>query len=107
MAGEFGVGHDVNPVNAADGREVVEDVFNHRLAGDGQQRLRLVQGKRVQPRGVAGGQDDNFHVLESVPYGAEHYLPRVLESSNRYVTSGGKSNCTRSNEIQRAGCCLK
>ena len=70
MAGEFGVGHDVNPVNAADGREVVEDVLDHRLAGDGQQRLRLVQGERIQPGGIAGGEDDDFHVLFSKRLGA-------------------------------------
>ena len=61
MAGELGVGHDINAVNAADGREVVEHVLDHRLAGDGQQRFGLGEGERIKARGIAGGKDDDFH----------------------------------------------
>ena len=61
MAGELGVGDDVNAVNAADGREVVEHVLDHRLARDGQERFGLGEGERIQARGVSGGEDDDFH----------------------------------------------
>ena len=67
MIGEFGVGDDINAIDAADGREVVEDVFDHRPAGDGQQRLGLRERERIQTRGITGGQNDDFHALESVP----------------------------------------
>ena len=66
MSGELGVGHDINAVNAADGREVVEDVLDHRLAGDGQQRLGLGEGQRIKAGGITGGENDDFHALESV-----------------------------------------
>jgi hypothetical protein len=36
---------------------MVDDVLQHRLARDGQQRLRLVQRQRIKPGGVAGGED--------------------------------------------------
>jgi hypothetical protein len=63
MAGELGVRDDINTVNAADGREVVEHVLDHRLARDGQERLGLGEGERIQTRGVSGGKDDDFHNL--------------------------------------------
>jgi hypothetical protein len=63
MAGELGVRHDINAVNAADGREIVEHVLDHRLARDGQERLGLREGERIQARGVSGGKDDDFHNL--------------------------------------------
>jgi len=44
MAGELGVRNDINAVNAADGREVVEYVLDHRFARDGQERLGLGAG---------------------------------------------------------------
>ena len=44
MAGELGVGHDINAVDLSDGCEVVEDVLDHGLAGDGQERLGLREG---------------------------------------------------------------
>src|SRR5664280_2421033 len=63
MAGELGVGDDIDAVNAADGREVVEHVLNHRLARDGQERFGLREGEWIQARGVSGGKDDDFHNL--------------------------------------------
>ena len=62
MPGELGVGDDVNAVNLGDGREVVEDVLDHRLARDGQERFGLREGERIEARGVAGGEDDDFHL---------------------------------------------
>ena len=61
MIGELGVGHDVDAVNPADGREIIQDVLDHRLARDGQQRLGLREGERIQARGVTGGENDDFH----------------------------------------------
>ena len=61
MPGELGVGDDIDAVDAADGREIVEDVFDHRLAGDGQQRLGLRERERIEARGVTGGENDDFH----------------------------------------------
>ena len=66
MAGKFLIGHDVNPVDAADGREIIEHVLDDRFARDGQQRFGLCQGKRIQPCGVSGGKDDDFQGRESV-----------------------------------------
>ena len=54
VAGELGVGDDVNAVNAADGREVVEHVVDHRLAGDRQQRFGLRERERIKAGGVTG-----------------------------------------------------
>jgi len=56
MPGELVVGHDVDAVDPADGREVVEDVFDHRLAGDGEQRLGLSESERIKTSGVTGGE---------------------------------------------------
>ena len=41
VAGELCVGHDIDPLEPADGREVVQHVFDHRPAGHGQQRFGL------------------------------------------------------------------
>ena len=58
VPGELAVGDDVDVVDLLDGREVVEHVFEHRLAGHVEQRLRLVQRQRVEPRGIPGGEYD-------------------------------------------------
>jgi hypothetical protein len=58
MPGELGVGHDIDAVNLGDGREVVEDVLDHGLAGDGQERLGLRERERIKAGGVTGGEDD-------------------------------------------------
>ena len=59
VGGELVVGHDVDRANAFDGREVVQDPFDYRLAGHVEQRLGLVEGQRIQARGVAGGEDED------------------------------------------------
>ena len=61
MSGELGVGDDVNAVNLGDGHEIIEDMLDHRLARDRQERFGLREGERIKSRGVAGGEDDNFH----------------------------------------------
>ena len=58
VPGELAVGDDVDVVDLLDGREVVEHVLQHRLAGHFEQRLRLVQRQRVKSRGVARGEYD-------------------------------------------------
>ena len=63
MPGEFRVGHDINTLDAADRREVVQHIFNHRFARDGQKRFGLREGQRVKARGVTGGQENDFHRL--------------------------------------------
>ena len=63
MAGELGVGHDIDTVNHGDGREIVKDMLDHRLARDGQQRFGLCERERIKTRGVSGGKDDDFHLL--------------------------------------------
>ena len=45
------------------GKPMLEHVLDHRLARDLQQRLRLVQRQRVEPRRVARRQNDQFHKL--------------------------------------------
>src|SRR5206468_2721327 len=61
MAGEPGVGDDIDALEAADGRQVVEHIFDHRPAGDVQEGFGLGEGQGVKARGVAGGEEDDFH----------------------------------------------
>ena len=61
VAGKLFVGDDKCVVNASDGCAAGEDVFDHRLVADGQQGFGGVLGERVQPCGVAGGEDDSLH----------------------------------------------
>ena len=61
MRGELGMGDDEHAVEAGNAGEIVEHVVDHRLARDGQQRLRLREGQRIEPSGVTGGEDDQFH----------------------------------------------
>ncbi len=63
MIRKLGVGHDIDAVNAIDGREIVEDVLDHRFARDRQQWFGLREGERIEARGVSGSKDDNFHVF--------------------------------------------
>src|SRR5581483_7315923 len=70
MARELGVSDDIDTVDALDGGEIVEDVVDHRLARNGQQRFRLGKCKRIKPGGVSGGEDDYFHILPSKRLGA-------------------------------------
>src|ERR1022692_3682485 len=66
MSGELVVGHNVDAVDATDGREVVEDVFDHWLAGDGEQRFGLRESKRIKTGGVAGRKNNDFHSYFSI-----------------------------------------
>ena len=43
------------------GREMIDDVFEHRLARDGQQRLGLVEREGIEAGGVPGGEDEHLH----------------------------------------------
>jgi hypothetical protein len=63
MGGEFGVGDNSDAVNPADGRDVVEDALNHRLASHREEGLGLGEGEGVKARGVARGQNQNFHKM--------------------------------------------
>lgn len=54
VVGELGVGDDVNHVHA-DGGDVVDDVFDHRFAGDGQKRFGLGEGEWIKAGGVSCG----------------------------------------------------
>src|ERR1051326_2654984 len=67
MRVELRVRDDVSLVYAANIRDVVEHVLHHRLARDGQERLRLVERQRIKPRGVTSGQNDQFHRISSAP----------------------------------------
>ena len=58
VALKLGIRHDVGMIDIADGRDVVQHVFHHRLAGDGQQRLGLIECQWIKARGVTCGQDD-------------------------------------------------
>jgi hypothetical protein len=63
MTGELGIRDDVDAVNLSDGREIIEDVLDHRLARDGQKWFGLREGEGIEARGVSGGKDDDFHIL--------------------------------------------
>ena len=64
MAGEFRIGDHVNPVDATNGREVVEHVLDHGFACDRQQRFRLRQGQRIKSCGITGGENNDFHAFQ-------------------------------------------
>ena len=57
MAGEFGIGDDIDAVDAADGSQVVQDMVDHGLAGDRKEGFGLGECKRVEAGGIASGQD--------------------------------------------------
>jgi len=61
MADELRVRDDVCVIDGADGGDVVDDVFEHRLAGDCEQRLRLIECQWIKTRGVTRRQNDEFH----------------------------------------------
>ena len=74
MAGELGIGDDINAVQPADRRQIIEHVFDHRLACNQQQRLGLRKGEGVQTGGVTGSEDNHLHWL---------YFSLSGESSNK------------------------
>ena len=49
-------------VRIPDGREIVENVIDHRLTGDWQQRFGLRECEWVEPGRVAGSENNDFHV---------------------------------------------
>ena len=55
MARELLIGHDERLVDGVDRPEAGQDTIDHRLAGDRQQRLGLVERERVKASGVSGG----------------------------------------------------
>ena len=55
MASEFFVGHDERLVDGVDRPEAGQNMIDHWLAGDRQQRLGLVERERVKAGGVSGG----------------------------------------------------
>ena len=61
VGGEAVVGDDDDAIDAGDGGEVVEDVIHHGFAGDGEEGFGLGEGEGMEPGGVAGGEDDDFH----------------------------------------------
>ena len=65
MPGELRVAHNEHLVDAPDGSQVVHDVIDHGFASDRQQRLGLGERQRIQPRGIAGGKNQNFHKFNS------------------------------------------
>jgi hypothetical protein len=58
MAGELLVRDDVDVIDFLDRLQTIKHVLNHRLAGNRQQGLRLIECQRVEPRRVAGGQNN-------------------------------------------------
>src|SRR5213592_2813218 len=56
-----GVSYYVSLVDIANGREVIQDVFDHRLACNLKQRLGLIQRKGVETRCVACSKNYQFH----------------------------------------------
>ena len=69
VAGKFFIGDDVGVVDFANGLAAGEHVLEHGPATNGKERLGRVFGERIQPRGVAGGEDDLFHEGFKAPYG--------------------------------------
>src|SRR5213080_4126766 len=63
---KFSVRHNVNPINAADGREIIEHVINHRLACDRQERLWPGESERIQAGSVTGGENNYLHLSSLV-----------------------------------------
>jgi hypothetical protein len=61
MGNELLVGDDEHLVDVFYFGEVVDDVFEHRLARHGQERLGLIEGERITPGGVACGEDEDLH----------------------------------------------
>ena len=69
VAGKFFIGDDVGVVNAANGLATGEYMLEHGPTADRQERFGSVFGERIQPRGVAGGENDLFHEGFKAPYG--------------------------------------
>ena len=55
MSRELFVGHDERLVDGLYRPEAGQDMIDHRLAGDRQQRLGSIESERVKARGVTGG----------------------------------------------------
>ncbi len=77
MPGELRVGDDIHAVEPGDAREFVQHVVNHGFAGDGEQRLGLVEGQGIKPGGVTGGEDDNFHFNSCFRTGRAQFRERA------------------------------
>jgi len=60
MAGELGVGDDINAGMPLMGGEVVEHVLDLGLPATGR-TVSVGEGEGIQARGVASGEDDDFH----------------------------------------------
>ena len=58
MIDELLVCDNVNLFDLINRHQIVQHVLHHWLTGDRQQRLRLIQRKRVKPRRIARAQND-------------------------------------------------
>jgi len=58
MARELCVGNDVRVIYSANGRDVVDDVLEHRLPRDRQKRFGLIQCQWIKPRSVPRREND-------------------------------------------------
>ena len=58
---ELGVGDEVDRVELVDISDAVDEVVEHGPLGERQEHLRGRVGERSQPRGVAGGEDEDVH----------------------------------------------
>lgn len=58
VTGELCVRDDVRVIDRADGRDIVDDVLEHRLPGHRQQRLRLIQCQWIKARRIPRREND-------------------------------------------------
>src|SRR5205823_626681 len=61
MRNETAVGDDVNAINFRDRFYLVEQVVEDGFAADFEQWFWEILRERIEPRGVAGGDDEGFH----------------------------------------------
>src|ERR1039457_2726624 len=63
--GELVVCDDVDRFEVGNGCEVIQDPFDHRLPRDFQERLRPVQGERIESCRGGGGETEKVHARET------------------------------------------
>src|SRR6267378_3880084 len=62
MSRKFCVRDYVNAINPSDGGQIIQHIFDHRLARDWQQWLWLGKGEWIQSSGITSGEDNDFHI---------------------------------------------
>src|SRR5258705_2256254 len=62
VIGELCVRNNVSLINVQDRREIIQNVFEHRLAGHVEQRFGLSQSQRIKSRRVSCRKNNKLHI---------------------------------------------